>query len=192
MSKLDANQLMGIGPCVHVTVNDTARFQGTGNTLGVGAGSNGAGVGVGVSGMSGIIISKKELDFYTGMEYQDVTDEKFKPMFRELDLNNNGKLSAEEIEKYLQYCELKNEYENKKQDTGKGMLRGGLGTTVLGCFVGLLGSTKVCTKVGIPVTLLGLGLIVMGAVKNLRVKPDQYPDLVKGNEQYKNISNSSV
>ena len=181
--------LIGSGPCVHITVNDTARFEGTGNTVGFGVGNNGSGVGYGVTGMNGNIITKKEIDFYTGMEYRDVTDEKFKPLFRELDLNNDGKLSAEEIEKYQQYRDQKIKYEGIKKRAGRGMFWGGLGTLITGGIINFLGnaSTK-ANPVGITFVLAGLGLCAAGIIKNAK-KADlsKFPEVEQGDQRYRTI-----
>ena len=128
MENVKIDQTSHYNKYIHVVVNDTSKFEGSGTTVGIGVSSNGPGVGVGHTGMNGNIITKKEFEFFAGQKFEDISDTKFKQMFRELDLTSDGELFAEEIETYKRYSQQKTEHENNKNKASYGMIWSGIGT----------------------------------------------------------------
>lgn len=173
--------MTSIGQGIHITVNDTARFEGYGTTAGVGFGTNGVGYGVGLSDIDGNIITKKEIDFTADKSIDDVPEKKFKTMFRDLDLDKNGKLSQSEIDAYKNYLKLRDENCKKHQRYDDASSNAAL-PTITGIVSGLIGGV-----VGAVISNKGLSMLmeylsptkIYGASCN-----DLFPGIIAKTKQY--------
>ena len=113
--KDDLSRRIANGIHVKKVVTDS-QLNGSYEGGGVGVGTGGVGVGAEGGTIQGDISRTIEIDFYEGQRISDVKESIFKDCFRDLDLNRDGQLSANEIESYKNYLKLRDTNEKLHSD----------------------------------------------------------------------------
>ena len=115
------------------------KLNGTYSGAGVGAGTGGVGVGAQSGTIRGDISRTVEMDFYEGQLITDVKESVFKDCFMDLDIDKNGKLTADEINSYKNYVKTREDRKSLDEEFGKCCRKEAM-PRMYGSFAGVIGA----------------------------------------------------